>query len=142
MFKQVSDAHTENIGTSGSWNTIGYIEKSQPSMSSCYLEKVIVSWMLSTETYDQQPGLVFALSRDADLNSGDQDGYFITARGARGPGGTVTLRADAVIRDNETDSKSGDSRIWLHVVATDMDETTSLYTVTEAFGRWHTFVPQ
>ena len=148
MFKQLSANHVETVGTAGSWNSIGYIEKQQGQFTSAYADKARISYVLETELATNPAataGFMFAAANSDSLDNStpsNNDDNIISSSAGRLGGGVVTLDLKRVIRENEADDDSGQGRIYLFVKSTNMAATTAvgLDTITEVWGRWHKVV--
>ena len=148
MFKSLANAHHEDVGTGGNWNSIAYIEKQQGQFTSAYVDKVRISYILKDEMANNPAavgGLLFCASNSATLDSttaSNNDDNIISASAGRLGGGVVSLSLKRIVRENEADDDSGQGRIYLFVRSTDMDstDTVDLHTITECWGRWHKVV--
>jgi len=125
------------------------IEKQNDSLTSAWVEKCRISFVLGQEETEVNTGLLFVASMDPELNSttpSANDGQVIAASASRGGGGVVTLDIKRVIHENGEATAATPSRtglpIWLHVRAADIGETTQAYLVVETWGRWHKAVSQ
>ena len=137
-FKQLNNSHLETVETN--WNSFAKIYKQQESMTSCYIEKVRVSYLMRDVASAETPGFMFVVSTDDDLddtNPGANDGRIIEAKARSGAAGTVTLDIKRRIEDNDTDINSGHGMLWLHVRPTDTGTSENLELVIESWGRWH-----
>ena len=147
-FKSLANAHLEDVGTGGNWNSFAYIEKQQASFTSAYVEKARISYILADEMAANPAavgGLLFCASNSATLDSttaSNNDDNIISASAGRLGGGVVSLDLKRRIRENEADDDSGQGRIYLFVRSTDLDstDTVDLQTITECWGRWHKVV--
>jgi len=147
-FKLVSNVHLETIANND-WSSFAMIEKQNDSLTSAWVEKVRISFVLGQEETEVNTGLLFVASMDPALNSvtpSENDGQIISASASRGGGGVATLDVRRRIEENGTATSVHPSRtglpIWLHVRAADIGETTSAYLVVETWGRWHKVTSQ
>ena len=151
MYKQISNVHIETINDSD-WSSFLVFQKQDDSMTSAYIDKVRISWVIdSDEGADAAgAGFLFAASTDKALESSDTEaddnsGRIIAASGTRGGGGTVTLPINRRITMNYDgtstaiiemlESTSG-APIYLHTYASDTGAAKNLYLIVETWGRW------
>ena len=143
MFKDLTNAHLENLGSSGNWNLFATIDKQQAQIVSAYLEKVRLSYVLSTiPSGDEHPsdsGIMFCASIQDTLDSGvasNNDGKIISAAAGRLIGGTVVLDVRRSIKSNAEEVGRADGPIYLFVRNTGGSNTTSVILTAESFGRY------
>ena len=140
MFKQLNSSHLESVEEN--WNSFGSFIKQQESMTSCYVDKVRISYLVKNPTTDRG-AFLFCVSTDNDLDDStpsNNDGRIIAATGKHGNSGTITLDIKRRIEDNDTDINSGHGQLWLHVRPADTGVSQSVELVVESWGRWHKFV--
>ena len=140
MFKQLNNNHLETVETN--WNSFGSFTKQQESMTSCYVDKVRVSYLVRDAAVDESFGFMFCVSTDDDLDDttpSNNDGRILEAKAKTGAAGTVTLDVKRRIEDNDTDINSGHGKIWLHIRPTDTGTSENIELVVESWGRWHKF---
>ena len=140
MFKQLNNSHVESVEQN--WNSYGYFTKQQESMTSCYVDKVRVSYLVKDASTTESFGFLFCVSTDDTLDSttsSNNDGRILYATGKAGSAGTITLDVKRRIEDNDTDINSGHGRIWLHVRPTDTGAAENIELIVESWGRWHQF---
>ena len=142
MFKQISNVHLETI-QNDDWSSFIRYTKQQDSMTSCYIDKVRISFILGEEEAEVNTGLLFVASMDPELDSDDpevNDGQIISASASRGGGGVVTLPIKRRITLNNIVSAATVSQtglpIYLHCRAATIGEQTKAYLVVETWGRW------
>ena len=140
MFKQLNSSHLETVETN--WNSFGSFTKQQESMTSCYVDKVRISYLVRDASATESFGFLFCVSTDDALDSttpGNNDGRIIEAKARSGSAGTITLDVKRRIEDNDTDINSGHGKLWLHVRPTDVGTSENIEIVVESWGRWHKF---
>jgi len=152
MYKQVSNVHIETINDSD-WSSFLVYQKQDDSMTSAYIDKVRISWVIdSDEGADAAgAGFLFCASTDQALESSDTEaddnsGRIIAASGTRGGGGTVTLPIKRRITLNYDGTSSSvissmlesmfGAPIYLHTYASDTGAAKNLYLIVETWGRW------
>ena len=141
MYKQLNIAHVETLGSAGSWNSFCKLLKQQAGMSSAYVDKVKLSWIIQdVEPSPSSLGLLFACSTKETMSNteADNDGTIVSARGGSAIAGTVTLDLRRRIVDDDFDENSGENALMLHMKPTDTTEALSIVIVIETWGRWHT----
>lgn len=141
LFKTISNVHAETINDSD-WSSFAVIDKQQDSMSSCYVDKVRISWIVNQEEAEVNTGFLFVSSTDSDLDSAipaNNDGRVISASASRGGAGVVTLDIKRRVSSNLTGTEGLNSNppIYLHVRSAEIGEATGAYLVVETWGRWH-----
>ncbi len=141
MFKTISNVHAETINDSD-WSSFLVIDKQQDSMSSCYVDKVRISFLVNQEETETHIGFLFVASTDSTLDSttpGNNDGRVISASASRGGAGVVTLDISRRVESNATGTEGLGAAppIYLHIRSAEIGEATSCYLVVETWGRWH-----
>jgi len=141
MFKTVSNVHAETVNDSD-WSSFLVIDKQQDSMSSCYVDKCRISWVVNQEETEPHVGFLFVASTDSDLDSttpANNDGRIISASASRGGAGVVSLDISRRVEANTlgTEGLGSNPPIYLHVRSAEIGEATSAYLVVETWGRWH-----
>jgi len=142
MFKELTNGHLENLGSGGTWQLFATIDKQQTQLTSAYLEKVRISYLLDTIPTTgsaAQGGICFVAAIvdtliDAPLSS--NDGNIISAAAGRLIGGTVTLDIKRAIKSNAEEIGRSDGPIYLFCRNTDGLSTTNLQVFCETHGRW------
>ena len=140
MFRMLNNNHLENVESN--WNSIGSLTKQQESMTSCYVDKIRINYLVRTQSTVKPFGFMFCVSTDDALDSttpSNNDGRIISCKATDGAAGTITLEVKRRIEDNDTDINSGHGKLWLHVRPTDTGTAENLELCVESFGRWHTF---
>ena len=144
MYKQVSNVHIEAV-TDGEWSSFMIYKKQENSMTSAYIDRVKISWVLNQEDNPNSKlqGFLFASSLDSALDSstaGNNTGNIISCTGVNGGGGVAYLDIKRRIISNESQHSTTESTagwpIYLHVRSSEIGEDTSLYVVVESYGRW------
>ena len=149
LFKQISNVHIEAVSTND-WSSFLKIEKQDPAMRSAYVEKVRISWVLSSdEPGGENEGLLFVASHDSNLDSStpaNNDGQIISASASRGAAGVVTLPIKRRVTVNYDGSLAGTTGqllegmsgapIFCHVYKAETGSDASFYMVIETWGRW------
>jgi len=144
MYKQVNNVHTETIGDSD-WSSFMIYKKQDNSMTSAYIDRVKISWVVNQEDNpnSKQQGFLFASSLDSALDSdtpANNTGNIISATACNGGGGVAYLDIKRRITSNETQHSTTESTsgfpIYLHVRSSEIGEETSLYVIIETWGRW------
>jgi len=141
MYKQLNIAHVEALGSAGSWNSFAKLLKQQAGMSSAYIDKVKLSWILEdVEPSPSSLGVLFACSTKETMSNteAENDGTVISARAGLATAGTVTLDIRRRITDNDFDENSGENALMLHCKPTNATESLSVTLIIETWGRWHT----
>ena len=147
LFKQLAIAKFESMGSAGSWLKIMEFEKQQDSMTSAYVDKVRVSFILEGDdgvAAEEQLGYLWCVATKNGLSGTDADNtpYIISASASRGGGGVVTLDIKRRIRDNQFDESTGFGKLGLYARMTDTgSETYNITMITETWGRWHSVTP-
>ena len=143
MFKDLTNGHLENLGSSGNWNLFATVDKQQAQIVSAYLEKVRLSYLLSTiPSGDEVPsdaGIMFCASIQDTLDSdvaANNDGKIITAAAGRLIGGTVVLDVRRSIKSNAEEIGRADGPIYLFVRNTNGLNTTNVLLTAESYGRY------
>jgi len=141
MFKTISNVHAETVNDSD-WSSFLVIDKQQDSMSSCYVDKVRISWIVNQEETEVNTGFLFVASTDSTLDSatpGNNDGRIISASASRGGAGVVSLDISRRVEANTlgTEGLGSNPPIYLHIRSAEIGEATSAYLVVETWGRWH-----
>ena len=148
MFKQLAHNHVEDLGTAGNWNSFLRLEKQQNQMTSCYIDKIRITYTTDTDFNDTaHGGIIFVVSNSSTLDSTtpSNNNEKIVAAGASPGGfnsGVVTLEVKRSIKFNEEDTDSGSGQLWVFCKSTDMSSSTSVTidTISEVWGRWHEIV--
>ena len=112
-------------------------------MTSCYVDKVRISYLVRADSDIESFGFLICCSTDDDLDDttpSNNDGRIIACTGKAGAAGTVTLDIKRRIEDNDTDINSGHGKLWLHIRPTDTGAAQNVELVVESWGRWHKFV--
>jgi len=141
MYKQLNIAQVEALGSAGSWNSFAKLLKQQAGMSSAYIDKVKLSWILEdVEPSPSSLGVLFACSTKETMSNteAENDGTVISARAGLATAGTVTLDIRRRITDNDFDENSGENALMLHCKPTNATESFSVTLIIETWGRWHT----
>ena len=141
MYKQLNIAQVEALGSAGSWNSFAKLLKQQAGMSSAYIDKVKLSWILEdVEPSPSSLGVLFACSTKETMSNteAENDGTVISARAGLATAGTVTLDIRRRITDNDFDENSGENALMLHCKPTNATESLSVTLIIETWGRWHT----
>ena len=141
MFKTISNVHAETVNDSD-WSSFLVINKQQDSMTSCYVDKVRISWIVNQEETEVNTGFLFVASTDSDLDSavpGNNDGKIISASASRGGAGVVSLDIKRRVESQNLNSEGLGALppIYLHIRSAEIGEATSAYLVVETWGRWH-----
>ena len=141
MFKTLSNVHAETVNDSD-WSSFLVLDKQQDSMSSCYVDKCRISWIVNQEEAEVNTGFLFVASTDSDLDStvpANNDGRIISASASRGGAGVVSLDISRRIESNATGTEGLGAAppIYLHIRSAEIGEATSVYLVVETWGRWH-----
>ena len=142
MFKTLTNAHLEGLGSDGNWTLFGTIDKQQTQMVSAYLEKCRISYLLydtPASGSSAQAGIMFAASIEDSLDSSvasNNDGKIITAAAGRLIGGTVVLDVKRSIKSNAEEVGRSDGPIYLFVRNTDGLTTTNALLTVETHGRY------
>jgi len=147
LYKQISNVHVETVAE-GDWSSFMKLDKQDPSMRSCYIDKVRISWVVDTqETSAAQQGLLFVASHDSALNSttpSANDGNIIAASASRGGAGVITLDIKRRIDMSYDGADAGvlellegsNGPIYLHSYKADTGSDANFYLVVETWGRW------
>ena len=146
MFKQISNVHMETVADSD-WSSFLKLDKQQDGMTSCYIDKVRISYVVAEEEAEVAQGMLFVASHDSALNSttpSENDGQIIAASASRGGGGVVTLDIRRSINMNYDGSdaqvlqllQGSNGPIYLHAYSAELGEQTKVYLVIETFGKW------
>jgi len=147
LYKQISNVHVETVAE-GDWSSFLKLDKQDPTMRSCYIDKVRISWVVDTqETSAAQQGLLFVASHDSALDSttpANNDGNIISASASRGGAGVVTLDIKRRIDMSYDGSDAGvlellegsNGPIYLHSYKADTGSDANFYLVIETWGRW------
>ena len=142
MFKDLTNAHLEGLGSDGNWNLFATIDKQQTQITSAYLEKVRISYLLydTPATGDAaQAGIMFCASIEDTLDSAsasNNNGKIISAAAGRLIGGTVVLDVKRAIKSNAEEVGRADGPIYLFVRNTDGLTTTNALVTLESHGRY------
>ena len=141
MFKTISNVHAETVNDSD-WSSFLVIDKQQDSMSSCYVEKARISFVVNQEEAEVNTGFLFVASTDSTLDSttpANNDGRIISASASRGGAGVVSLDISRRIESNATGTEGLGAAppIYLHIRSAEIGEATAAYLVVETWGRWH-----
>ena len=146
MFKQISNVHVENV-SDNDWSSFLKLEKQDPSMRSCFIDKVRISLVCNSGA-NPDNGLLVVASHDNALDSstpGNNDGNIIAASATRGGGGVVTLdikRRITIDYDGSSSDTldllrgSSGAPIYLHCLKAATGSAQDFYLVVETFGRW------
>ena len=143
MFKQTNLTKYEDLGDAGSWNPLFTLKKAQDSLTSCYIDKVRISFILEGDTSgldDNNLGYLFVVTNKETLSGTDLDNknYIVSSSASRGGGGVVTLDVKRRIVDNTFDEDSGNHCLGVQCRMTDTGITDYAITlVAEVWGRWH-----
>lgn len=149
QYKQMSTVHTETVNDSD-WSSIMVFQKQDDSMTSAYLDRVRISFVLDTDEGDTPQAFIFCLSTDKELDSStahNNDGRIISATATTGAGGVASLPCQRRITMNYDgtstaiqemlESTSG-APIYLHVYGSDdSSNPKNIYCIVESWGRWH-----
>ena len=141
MFRMLNNNHLESVETN--WNSFGSLIKQQESMTSCYVDKLRINYLVRDASSTESFGFMFCVSTDDALDSttpSNNDGRIISCKATEGAAGTITLDVKRRIEDNDTDINSGHGKLWLHVRPTDTGTSENIELVVESWGRWHKFV--
>jgi len=111
-------------------------------MSSCYVDKARISWIVNQEETEINTGFLFVASTDSTLDSStpaNNDGRIVSASASRGGAGVVSLDISRRIESNATGTEGLGAAppIYLHIRSAEIGEATSVYLVVETWGRWH-----
>ena len=143
MFKTLTNGHLENLGSAGNWNLFATIDKQQTQVTSAYLEKVRLSYILDTipagDTVPSDAGIMFCASIQDTLDSdvaSNNDGKIIAAAAGRLIGGTVVLDVRRSIKSNSEEIGRADGPVYLFVRNSDGLSTTSAILTAESHGRY------
>ena len=142
MFKELTNAELAGLGSTGQWQLFATIDKQQTQITSAYLEKVRISYMLydtPTTGSAAQAGIMFCASIEDSLDSsvaGNNNGKIISAAAGRLIGGTVVLDVKRSIKSNAEEVGRADGPIYLFVRNTDGLTTTNALTTLESHGRY------
>ena len=143
MFKDLTNAHLEGLGSSGNWNLFATIDKQQTQIVSAYLEKVRISYLLydipAGDTAPSDAGIMFCASIEDTLDSdtaSNNNGKIISAAAGRLIGGTVVLDIKRSIKSNAEEVGRADGPIYLFVRNTDGLSTSNALLTLESHGRY------
>ena len=142
MFKTFTNAHLEGLGSDGNWNLFATIDKQQAQITSAYLEKVRLSYILYDLPASGDPagcGIMFCASIQDTLDSAvasNNDGKIIAAAAGRMNGGTVVLDVKRSIKSNAEEIGRADGPVYLFVRNTDGMNTTNVLLTAESHGRY------
>ncbi len=145
MFKQTSTMLLEDVGKEGNWNSFARLKKSQNQLTSAYVDKVRISFIMkdARSPVEAHYGLLFAASTSSTLDDDDESensSFIISASSSHtGTSAPITLWPKRRIVTNEMDPEAGDCMIDLFVKSTDPanDADIELVVVIETWGRWH-----
>ena len=148
LYKQISNVHVETVAEAD-WSSFLKLDKQDPSMKSCYIDKVRISWCLDSveSPSGAAQGLIFVASHDNALNSttpSANDGNIITASATRGGAGVVTLNIKRRIDLSYDGADAGvlellegsNGPIYFHCYKADTGSSANFYMVIETWGRW------
>ena len=144
MYKTVTNVHTEDIADSD-WSSFMIYKKQDNSMTSAYIDRVKISWVLDQEDNpnSELQGFLFAASLDSALDSStpsNNSGNIISATAGNGAGGVAYLDIKRRIISNESQHSTTESTagwpVYLHVRSNEIGEATKLYVIVETWGRW------
>ena len=135
----------EDVGNDGNWNSFARLKKSQNQLTSAYVDKVRISFIMkdARAPVEAHYGLLFAASTSETLDDDDESensSYIISASSSHtGTSAPVTLYPRRRIVTNEVDPEAGDCMIDLFVKSTDPASAANveLIVVLEVWGRWH-----
>jgi hypothetical protein len=142
MFKDLTNCDLAGLGSEGEWKLFATIDKQQTQITSAYLEKVRLSYLLydTPATGDAaQAGIMFCASIEDSLDSStasNNDGKIIAAAAGRLIGGTVVLDVKRSIKSNAEEVGRADGPIYLFVRNTDGLTTTNALLTLESHGRY------
>ena len=142
MFKTLTNAFRQGLGSDGDWFLFGTIDKQQTQITSAYLDKCRISYMLDTvptSGSSAQAGIMFCASIEDSLDSAtpaNNDGKIITAAAGRLIGGTVVLNVKRSIKSQAEEVGRSDGPIYLFVRNTDGLTTTNIQLAVETEGRY------
>ena len=142
MFKELTNCHREGLGSDGNWNLFAIIDKQQTQLTSAYLDKVRISYILlgiPTTGDASSAGIMFAASIEDTLDSdvaSNNDGKIFASSAGRLPGGVVSLDIKRSIKSNAEEVGRADGPIYLFVRNTDGLTTTNALLTVETHGRW------
>ena len=142
MFKTLTNAHLEGLGSDGDWRLIGYVDKQQTQIKSAYVEKVRLSYLLydTPATGDaSQAGMMFCAAIENSLDSAvaaNNDGKIIAASAGRMIGGVVTLDIKRSIKSNAEEIGRADGPVYIFCRNTDGLTTTNALLAIETHGRY------
>ena len=144
MFKELTNCHLEGLGSDGNWNLFATIDKQQTQLTSAYLDKVRISYMLydiptGTTGLPSDAGIMFVASIEDTLDSttaSNNDGKIFASSAGRLPGGVVSLDIKRSIKSNAEEIGRADGPIYLFVRNTDGMTTTNALLTVETHGRW------
>ena len=142
LFKQTALTGIEDMGNAGSWKPILKLEKQQGQMTSCYVDKIRISFILEGDSASggENLGFLFAVSNKETLSATDANNseYVVSAGASRGGGGVVTLPVKRRIVFNDYDQESGENALNLQARMTDTGSNSYDVTfIVEVWGRWH-----
>ena len=146
MFKQINNMHIETVADSD-WSSFLKLDKQQLGMTSVYIDKVRISYVVAQEEAEVAQGMLFVASHDDALDSstpGNNSGNIIAASASRGGGGVVTLnirrKIDLDYDGSDADIlellKGSNGPIYLHCHSAELGEETKILVVVETWGRW------
>ena len=146
MFKQISNVHLETVADSD-WSSFLKLDKQQDGITSAYIEKVRISYVVAEEENEVAQGMLFVASHDNALDSttpANNDGQIISASASRGGGGVCTLDIRRSIKMNYDGAdaqvlsllQGSSGPIYLHAYSAEIGEQTQVYLVIETWGRW------
>jgi hypothetical protein len=143
MFKELTNAHLEGLGSDGNWNLFATVDKQQTQLVSAYLEKVRISYLLydipAGDTAPSDAGIMFCASIEDTLDSSvasNNNGKIIAAAAGRLIGGTVVLDIKRTIKSNAEEVGRADGPIYLFVRNTDGLSTSNALVTLESHGRY------
>ena len=141
LFKSLALLQIEDMGGSGAQAVLAKISKQQGQMSSAWIDRVRISWIL--EDVDLSAVTVLPLGvmfYACTTNTGATSDNVVACSASRGGGGVVTLDIKRRIVDNDFDTNSGVGALSLIAECTDATVTADidLKMCIEVYGRWHT----
>ena len=119
------------------------LEKQQDQLVAAWVDKIRIAFHLNAsdgiDEGSRPPffgGQFYLSTSNTAINSNN----VISSTGFRGFGGTATLDAKRLIRDNTVDADSGFSKLFIWIETTDLNlfqGDLTLNATMEAYGRWH-----
>ena len=144
MYKKIATTSLEDIGSGGGTVSIAKFTKQEAGMTSAYIDKVRVSFILEDIAGSATNTIPFGwlwTVITSGTSSDSHNGEYIVGASASGHsgGGVVTIPVNRRIVDNDFDSNSGQNALLLVLEATDATVTADVDVrlVIETWGRWH-----